>query len=122
MVVISRTAWFICGKNVNIHIICTFVWHENCLVQLHLKSKLHFGRIETAFGYLQATCTTFCICILHALNSVSINCMCAVYFLFITVSSFFCYFNRLNSTGKYTNRHNIMKISVISKSVHLFFV
>jgi hypothetical protein len=137
------------------------VWHENCFVQLHLKSKVHFGKIETTFGtcklhvlyfvsayymryiwYLQTTCTTFCICILHALHSVPANythyvlylhitCIKfgiyklhvrGIFFLFITVSSFFCYFNRLNPTGKYTNCPNIMKISVFSNSVHLFFV
>jgi len=45
-----------------------------------------------------------------------------IYSLFITVSSFFCYLYRLNPTGKYTNRPNIVKISLLSHTVHFFFV
>jgi len=71
--------------------------------------------------YMQTTCTTFGTCKLHVLHSVPANYMCYIRYmqitcawyifsLFITVSSFFCYFNRSNQTGKYTNRPNIMKI------------
>jgi hypothetical protein len=83
-------------------------------------------------GYTSTTCATLDTCQLHALHLVHANYVsyigylqitCSWYFsLFITMSSFFCYFNSLNPTGKHKNRPNIMKISVLSRSVHLFFV
>ena len=140
------------AKKLSIHFIRTIVRHEYPLVQMHLKSQLHFGNIETTFGtcntptcvtfdiyklhvlpsvhanyihyfrYTQTTCTTFGTCKLHAIHSVPVNYMFVVFFFVYYSELILLLFYRLNPTGKYKNRPNIMKISGLSHSVHLFFV
>jgi hypothetical protein len=78
MAVISRAAWFIRGKKLNIRIVCTVVGHEYSLVQMHLKSQLHFGKIETTFG----------TCKLHALTSVHANYMRYLRYMQTTYATF----------------------------------
>ena len=107
MVVIFRTAWFIRGKKLNKQIICTLVRHEYCLVQMHLKSQLHFGKTETTFGtrklhalyqvnanyvrYIrctQNTCAKFSTRKLHALYSVHVKNMSYIRCLQTTCAAF----------------------------------
>ena len=64
------------------HLYFCVAWKLSCPIAF--KIKVTFWKDWKYIRYLQTTCTTFCICILHALHSVPANYMHYVLYLHIT--------------------------------------